>query len=181
VALTATIYNFEIDLADADRHVYESLALRVARHPSESEPYLVARVLAYALEYTPGIEFSRGVSDADEPAIVVRDLTGAITSWIEIGTPSPERLHKASKGVRRVVVYVHKDPAQFLNQLAGAKIHRLDALEIFAFDVPFIDGLVQRLERRVAFSLSVSERELYLSIGRDNLTGTVRPLSVPAG
>jgi uncharacterized protein YaeQ len=63
MALTATIYNFEIELADADRRVYESLALRVARHPSESEEYLVTRVLAYVLELTEGIEFSRGVSD----------------------------------------------------------------------------------------------------------------------
>jgi len=76
MALTATIYNFDIELADADRHVYESLALRVARHPSESEEYLVTRVLAYVLEFTEGIDFSRGVSDPEEPALAVRDLTG---------------------------------------------------------------------------------------------------------
>src|SRR5918999_2002196 len=123
MALGATIYNFDIELADTDRNVYESLALRVARHPSESEEYLVARLLAYLLEYTEGIEFSRGVSDPDEPAIVVRDLTGAISTWIEVGTPDAARLHKASKAARRVAVYTHKDPAQFLKQLAGEKIH----------------------------------------------------------
>jgi uncharacterized protein YaeQ len=176
MALNATIHNFDIELADADRQVYESLALRVARHPSESEPYLVARVLAYTLEYTEGIEFSRGVSDTDEPAIVVRDLTGAITSWIEIGTPDAERLHKASKAARRVAVYVHKDPTQFLNQLAGARIHRAEELEIFAFDRAFVDALVARLGRRVEFSLSVADHELYLSIGADNLSGRVRRL-----
>lgn len=176
MALTATIYNFDIELADADRQVYETLALRVARHPSESESYLVARVLAYALEYGEGIEFSRGVSDADEPAMVVRDLTGAITSWIEIGTPDAERLHKASKVARRVVVYVHRDPAQFMSQLAGARIHRAAEIEIYAVDRTLIEALVARLERRMAFSLSIAERELYLSIGRDNLEGAVRRL-----
>ena len=69
MALTATIYNFDIDLADSDRGVYETIALRVAQHPSESDEYLIGRVLAYLLEYTEGIEFSRGVSDPDEPMI----------------------------------------------------------------------------------------------------------------
>jgi uncharacterized protein YaeQ len=179
MALTATIYNIDIELADSDRHVYESLALRVARHPSESEEYLVARVLAYALEYSDGIAFSRGVSDADEPALLIRDLTGGITSWIEIGTPSPERLHKASKAAPRVVVYTHKDPAQFLKQIAGSKIHRADALELYTLDRELIGALVARLERRMAFSLSVAERELYLSIGSDNLTGRIVSLPRP--
>ena len=83
MAQTATLYSIEIDLADADRHVYETLALRVARHPSESEEYLVARVLAYALEFTDGIAFSSGgLSDPDEPPISVRDLTGSLRVWI---------------------------------------------------------------------------------------------------
>ena len=181
MALTATIYNFDIELADADRHVYESLSLRVARHPSESEEYLVARVLAYALEYAEGITFSRGgVSDSDEPALVIRDLTGAITTWIEIGTPDPARLHKASKAAARVVVYVHRDPTQFMKQLAGATIHRAEALELHAIDRDVIGELVARLERRMAFSLSVAERELYLSIGNDNLAGRIARLSFPS-
>jgi uncharacterized protein YaeQ len=173
MALTATIYNFDIELADTDRHVYESLALRVARHPSESEEHLVARLLAYLLELTEGIEFSRGVSDPDEPTIVVRDLTGAVRTWIDIGTPDAARLHKASKTADRVAVYTHKDPAQFLKQLAGERIHRAEALELYAIDRALVGALVARLERRVAFSLSVTDRELYLSIGQVNLTGTV--------
>lgn len=173
MALTATIHNFDIELADTDRNVYESLALRVARHPSESEEYLVTRVLAYVLEFTEGIEFSRGVSDPEEPTIAVRDLTGAITTWIEIGTPDAARLHKASKAAARVAVYTHKNPEQFLKQLAGEKIHRADALELYAIDRGLVSALVARLERRMAFSLSVTDHELYLSIGADNLTGTV--------
>jgi uncharacterized protein YaeQ len=177
MALTATIYNFDVELADSDRQVYESLALRLARHPSESDEYLVARLLAYLLEFQEGIEFSRGVSSPDEPAIAVRDLTGAIASWIDVGTPDAARLHKASKAARRVAVYTHKDPAQFLKQLAGERIHRDDALELYALDRRLIAALVARLERRVAFSLSVTDRELFLSIGDENLTGAVVRLS----
>jgi uncharacterized protein YaeQ len=173
MALTATLYNFDVELADADRQVYESLALRVARHPSESEEYLVARLLAYLLEFEEGIEFSRGVSDPDEPAIAIRDLTGAIRTWIDIGTPDGARLHKASKAAARVAVYTHKDPAQFLKQLAGERIHRAEALELYAIDRALVGALVARLERRVAFSVSVTDRELYVSIGSENLTGRV--------
>ena len=173
MALGATVYNFDIELADTDRGVYESLALRVARHPSESEEYLVARLLAYLLEFTEGIEFSRGVSDPDEPTIAVRDLTGTLMAWIDVGTPEAARLHKASKAAGRVAVYTHKDPRQFLKQLAGEQIHHAEALELYAIDRGLVTALVARLERRVAFSLSVTDRELYLSIGADNLTGAV--------
>ena len=177
MALGATIYNFDVELADATRRVYESLALRMARHPSESEEYLVARLLAYLLEWRDGIEFSRGVSDPDDPAIAVRDLTGAVTTWIDIGAPDASRLHKASKLAPRVVVYTHKDPGPWLRQLAGEKIHRGEALELYAIDRALIAALVARLDRRVAFSLSVTDGELYLSIGADNLTGAVRRLA----
>ena len=173
MALTATIYNFEIDRADADRKVYESLELRVARHPSESEEYLLTRTLAYALEFAEGIEFSRGISDPDEPTIAVRDLTGGFRAWIEIGTPDAARLHKASKLSPRVAVYMHKDPGQFLDRLARERIHRADAIELWSVDRNLLAQLAARLERRMAFSLSVVDRELYLSIGSDTLSGKV--------
>jgi uncharacterized protein YaeQ len=178
VALTATIYNFDVELADSDRNVYESLALRVAQHPSESGEYLVARVLAYLLEYQEGIEFSRGVSEPDEPTIAVRDLTGKLTKWIEIGTPDSARLHKASKACPRVAVYCHKEGSQWLKGLAAAGIPRADDIELYAFDRAFIADLVNRLERRVAFSMSVTDREIYLSIGNDNLTSAVERLRI---
>jgi uncharacterized protein YaeQ len=178
MALTATIYNFDIELADSDRHVYESLSLRVAQHPSESEEFLVTRMLAYLLEYSEGIEFSRGVSDPDDPAVAVRDLTGRIRTWIDIGTPDAARLHKAAKSGARVVVYTHKNPDQFLRQLSGEKIHRPDELELYAMDRGLIAALAARLERRVAFSVSITDRELYVSIGTDTLTGVVSRLTI---
>ena len=173
MALQATIYNFDVELADSDRGVYESLALRVACHPSESEDHLIARLLAYLLEYVDGLAFSRGISEPDEPAMAVRDLTGAIDTWIDVGTPDAARLHKACKAARRVVVYTHKDPRQFLNRLAGEKIHRADKLELYAIDRALVSALVARLDRRVAFSASVADRELYVAIGTENLHGAV--------
>jgi len=134
---------------------------------------LVTRLLAYLLEFAEGIEVSRGVSDPDEPTIAVRDLTGVITAWIDIGSPDAARLHKASKATARVVVYTHKNSTQFLKALAGERIHKAESLELYAIDRVLIDALVTHLERRVVFSLSVTDRELYLSICADNLTGAV--------
>ena len=101
MALSATIYNFTIGLSDVDRGVYETLELKVAKHPSESDEYLVTRVLAYCLEYAEGIAFSRGLSSPDEPPIAVRDLTGVLKAWIEVGSPDAARLHKAGKAAPR--------------------------------------------------------------------------------
>jgi uncharacterized protein YaeQ len=180
VALTATIYNFDIDLADNDRGVYETLTLRVARHPSESEDYLLTRVLAYALEYAEGIEFSSGgLSSPDDPAIVVRDLTGVVRTWIEIGTPTADRLHRASKAADRVAVYVHRDPTPYIARLSSERIHRADALELWAIERPLIAALAERLDRRMSFSLSISERELFVSLGAEMFTGRVTRLPVP--
>ena len=178
MALTATIYTFDVHLADADRDVYETLSLRLARHPSESEEFFVCRLLAYLLEYRTGIEMSRGVSTPEEPAIFVRDATGRLTAWIDIGVPDAARLHKASKAAPRVAVYTHKDPAQWLRGLAGANIFRGDALELYAVDRVLIDGLVERLERRMALSVSIAERDLFISLGNETLVGAVARLRV---
>ena len=176
MAQSSTVFVFEVDLADADRQVYEHLSLRVARHPSESDEFLVARLLAYCLEFTEGIEFSRGLCDADEAPIAIRDATGALLAWIDVGTPSPERLHRAAKAAPRVVVYVHKDPRQWLRQLAGATIHRRDQLQVRAFDRELIAALVARLERRMALALTVAGGELFVALADAVLTGQMTSL-----
>ena len=181
MALTATIYNVEIDLADSDRGIYESLALRVARHPSESEAYLVTRLLAYALEYTEGIEFSAGgLSNADQPAILVKDLTGVTRAWIEVGAPDAARVHRAAKATDRVAIYIGRNVRQLLEQFAGQKVHRAGEVDLFEIDKTLVDALGERLERRMSFALSVTDRELFVSIGTDTLTGAVTRHSLPA-
>ena len=173
MALSSTLYNFEIQLSDVDRGVYEALSLKVARHPSETEEHLATRVLAYCLEHTEGIAFSRGVADPDEPAISVRDLTGAYRAWIDIGAPDAARLHKAGKAAPRVAVYTHKDPTVLLSQLAGERIHRAEALELYSFDREFLSSFVARLARRTAFDLSVTDRHLFMNIDGITLSGEI--------
>jgi len=179
MALTATVYTFEVELSDVDRGVYESLTFKAAQHPSETNEFLVTRVLAYCLEYGEGIAFSKGLDDPDEPALVVRDLTGAMRVWIDIGNPDAARLHKASKATPRVVIYTHKDPDRLLRQMAGERIHRRDAIEVRAVDRELIDQIAQRLDRRMRFGLSVTDGHLYVTIAGETLEGSVERMSLP--
>jgi uncharacterized protein YaeQ len=174
MALTSTIHQFDISLSDVDRSVYEELAIRAARHPSESMDFFLTRVLAYCLEYQEGIAFSKGgISDGDAPAIQVFDPTGRVLSWIEVGLPDADRLNKAAKAAERVAVYPHKGLRVFLRQLEGKRIHRAGEIEVYAIDPAVLAGLEPLVDRRTSFHLSVSGRELYLDVNGKTLTGAV--------
>jgi uncharacterized protein YaeQ len=178
MALGATIHVFNVRLSHVDRGVYEQLELRVARHPSETAEYLVTRVLAYCLEYREGIAFSKGLSDPDEPAIVVRDLTGALKGWIEVGSPEAARLHKGAKAAEYVAVYPTRDATPWLARLAGERIHRAEQIAIQVIDAALVATFAARLERRMEVDLSVSEGTLYLSMGEETLNGGVERLEL---
>ena len=178
MALGATMYVFTIELADSDRGVYETLEIRAAMHPSESAEYLWTRVLAYCLEYREGIAFSKGLADRDEPTLSARDLTGALTLWVEIGTPTPERVHQGSKACERVVIYCHKDAELLASKLREAGVHRAEAVELYALERDFLQELVKRLERRLTLSLTVAEGHLYCSIGADSFDCQLQRLPI---
>lgn len=179
MALPATLRKFEIALADSDRGVYEQLDWRVAQHPSESERYLVARVIARALEHAEGVEFSKGgLSDDDEPAILQRDLRGDLQAWIEIGSPAPDRLHKAAKLAPRVVVYAWKNVDQLAAAIAEFGVHRADELVVRALPTELLDAVAGTLDRINRWDLSVTGGVLYLAIGATQLEGAVTPVSI---
>jgi uncharacterized protein YaeQ len=177
VALSSTVYTLEVDLAHGDRGVYETLSLRVARHPSESEEFFIARVLAYCCEYSPGIEFSAGgLSNPDDPPIAVRDLTGALVAWVDIGTPAADRLHRASKAAARVAVYVHREASQWLDGLRSARVHRAEALELYALDRDLVGALVAKLDRRMSLAVSIAEGEIFAAFDDGTLSGQLTRL-----
>ncbi|MFZ2507927.1 MAG: YaeQ family protein [Steroidobacteraceae bacterium] len=173
MAQGATMYVFDVRLADADRAVNESLTIRAAQHPSETAEYLLTRLLAYCLEYTEGIAFSKGLSDPDEPAIVVRDLTGVLQAWIEVGAPNADRLHRAAKAAPDVAVYAHRGLDSLMAQLDGERIHRAGEIRLRAVDPELLSGLVARLDRRMSIDLTVSDDTLYVSLGDETLTGSI--------
>jgi uncharacterized protein YaeQ len=175
------MYTFEVQLADMDRAVYEQFTVRAARHPSETEAYLVTRLLAYCLEYEEGIVFGEGISATDEPAVLVRDLSGKLLAWIEIGAPDAARLHTGSKAAERTVVYTHRDPAKVAAPWAGAKIHRAAEIALHSFDPGFVDSAVDALERRNTVTLTVTERQLYVELNGVHLSSAVHTQPVATG
>jgi uncharacterized protein YaeQ len=164
MASKATVYVFTVSLADVDRGAYAELELRMARHPSESAEYLLSRLLAYCLEYEEGIVLTDGVSADDEPAVLVRDLTGQVTAWIEVGAPSAERLHRGSKRAKRTAVYTHRDPAQVLALYKGARIHRAEEIRVYSFGRGYLETIGDTLPRRAVLSVSRSGGDLYFDV-----------------
>jgi uncharacterized protein YaeQ len=156
-----------VNLSHVDRGVYETLDLRIARHPSESEEFLCARLLAFCLEQREGLAFSKGLAEPDQPALEVRDLTGRMQAWIEIGAPDAARLHRASKAAPRVA-------ERYWGSLAGERIHRAASIELYGLDRALVTALVSRLDRRMAFELSVADGMLYVTIGEELFTGALR-------
>lgn len=175
MALTATVFNVSVEFSDVDRGIYETLELKLAQHPSETTEYMLTRLLGYCLEYEEGIAFTQGLSSGDEPAILIRDLTGRITAWIEVGMPDAERLHRASKLTDRVAVYTHRNIRQIMLQLEGKTIHRGEEIPIIAFDKDFISGIAGRMERRTKMSLLVTERHLYVEIAGQTFNCEIEP------
>lgn len=174
MATGATLHTVTLHLSDIDRGVYQELELRMARHPSETTEFLITRLLAYCLEYEEGITFSDGgVSSTDEPAVLVRDLTGRITAWIEVGAPDSDRVHRGSKLAERVAVYTHRDPAKVLAQLTGKRVHRAATIPLVSFDRAFVDAAAAALERRNTAAVSVTEGQLYLELNGISLSTAV--------
>jgi uncharacterized protein YaeQ len=173
MAVGAMIHTFAVQLADVDRRVYEDVTLRVARHPSETDAFMMTRVLAYCLEFEEGIAFSEGISSTDEPAVLVRDLTGRITTWIEVGAPDAPRLHYGSKLADRTTVYTHRDPAKVIALWAGKRIHRAESITLHSFDPGFIEAAAALVERRNAMTLSITERRIYLELNGETLSSAI--------
>jgi uncharacterized protein YaeQ len=173
MALTATLHTLRIALHDADRGVYETLELRIARHPSETLPYMFSRALAYCLFWEADIQFSKGLSTADEPAVWVKAPDGRVRLWIDVGHPSAERLHKASKATGRVAVCTFQEPELVRRSLAGARIHRAHEIELVSLPAALLAPLEAQLERRMDWELTVSDGQLYLVTAGKTLAGEV--------
>ncbi|GEK80718.1 YaeQ family protein [Agrococcus baldri] len=173
MAIGATIHTFEVQLSDVDRGVYEQLTLKVAQHASETLQFMVVRVLALCLEHEEGIAFGDGVSGGDEPAVLVRDLTGALLAWIEVGAPEAERVHRGSMAAERTAVYTHRDPERVAGRWAGKRIHRAEDVRLVSFDAGFVDDVADAVARRTSMSVSVMEGQLYLEVNGTALSSAI--------
>jgi len=168
MALTSTIYRFQIQLSDVDREVYDCIDVRLARHPSETEDYLVTRVLAYALELIPDLAFGRGLSTPEDPGLFAPNDRGGMALWIEIGSPSSSKMHKVAKQADEVRIYTHKSVDLVLAALDHQGVHRAEEIELVAIPAELLDLLCPRLGRKNSWELLRTEDTLYLTV--DDLT-----------
>ena len=181
MALTATIYHLQVALSDVDRGIYEALDLRLARHPSETMRYLLTRTLAYCLSYEQGIEFSKGgLSASEEPPITVRDPTGLLLAWIDIGVPSAERLHKATKAAQRVSVFTSAD-LSLLRRQASRPIHRVADIAVWKLETSLLDAIEERTTRNTKLELVRNEGHLYVTIDAAVMEGALVRCSLVDG
>ncbi|HEY4222226.1 MAG TPA: YaeQ family protein [Myxococcota bacterium] len=180
MAQQATVYRFPVQLSHVDRGVYENIDVRMARHPSETERFLLARLLAYCLYLEEGLAFSKGgLSSPDEPALSIHTLDGRLTAIIEVGSPSAERLHKATKASPRVVVVTHNDPALLVADVAAKKVHKASEIECIALDPAFLDALAAHIgDRGTALELTVTDGNVYVVVAGSTIETTLRKVAL---
>lgn len=179
MALTVTLYKFQIELSDIPRGVYETLDFRVAQHPSEALPYLLTRVLAFVLNTQEGLQFSpTGLHDPDAAAMSVASPNGGQELLIEIGSPSARKLHKATKSTRKVKVYTYKNPESLIAEIKAEKVYRAEEIEIFSLDPAFLGKLAEVLKRDNRWGVLFDDGTITVQAGEESIAGELRLCSI---
>ncbi|AAZ96633.1 conserved hypothetical protein [Thiobacillus denitrificans ATCC 25259] len=179
MALKATIYKADLQVADMDRHVYGDHALTLARHPSESEERMMVRVLAYALHAQDGIAFTKGLFDVDEPEVWVKNLAGEITLWIDLGQPDEARIRRACSRAAQVVVLCYSSSCEvWWKQIAGklARFSNLTVLQLAADTAQALAGLATRGMR---LQCMVQDGEIWLNSETESVAVKLTALMSP--
>jgi uncharacterized protein YaeQ len=174
MAQPSTLYRIKLELSDIDRNVYESLDFRVALHPSELVERLVARILGYALLYEEQLEFGKGISTEEEPDLWARDLTGRILHWVEVGTPSAERIHMANKKADRMSIVCHKGQEALDREVKKRPIHRAASVDVLHLEPLFVAALAKKLTRSSQWTVVHTDGELSITIDDESFAGQVK-------
>ncbi len=174
MALPSKIYKTNIHLADIDRSHYETLQATVAQHPSETEERLVARLLAFAIFYEDDLTFTKGLCANDEPDLWVRGGDGRVRFWVEVGLPDAERIVKASRHAERVALLDCGRALPSWQQQHLPKLANISNLTVIGIDQAFLASLVERLERSVSWSITITEGVCYLTIAEETIETPIR-------
>lgn len=175
MALTATLYRFAVQLSDVDRGIYEELDLRLARHPSETERFLLLRLIAYGLRFGEGLSFSKGgLSSTEEPALAIRTPTGEMVEWIEVGSPSAERVHRAAKACPQVKIFTAAEQPLLEQAARSGALFAPQRVEVVFIAPELLDAMIPLLDRHTTLELTHSDGRLYVSLGGQHFEGDVR-------
>ena len=180
MALTATVRNFVVELADIDRNIYETLEFKLAQHPSENTNRVAVRVLARALAHEEGLEFGRGLSNVEEPALWSKDARGHIKLWIDVGGPSTQRLHRASKQADRVCVFTDKNTTGLKKEWSGQRIHRADDIPLVLFPTTLTSALADSVEKQNHWMVTITDGYLNVGFGEQSVDTQLEQSTVGA-
>jgi len=163
MALKATIYKFSLQVSDLNRQYYQTHALTVARHPSETDERTMVRVLAFALHAHEHLTFTRGLSSEDEPDLWQKDLTGAIESWIEIGQPDEKRARKACGRSKQVFVYTYSgNGAEMWWKQVSEKLRETRNLTVINLPTEQSRQLAQLANKSLPLQVTIQEHEVWI-------------------
>ncbi len=172
MALKATIFKADVQLADIDHGHYTDLQLTLARHPSETDERMMVRLAALALNAhqvqdlchgDARIGFGAGLSSPDEPDVQLQDFTGRTRLWIEVGQPEDKPLAKACSKADQVIVYAHGPAAEVWWRGIEGKLARLDKLGVWRIPAADAQALAALAERSMQLQATVQEGQLTLS------------------
>jgi uncharacterized protein YaeQ len=167
MALKPTIYKFNLALADSDRHHYQNYQLTLAQHPSETAERMVVRMLAFALNASEALNFTKGISTSDEPDLWAKEDNGTIALWIEVGQPKADRLRKAVNQAQQVRLYAFGKTADTWWGLEGKDMPTSDKLQVARFPWADVATLARHLDRTIRWSVSIAGGEIYVDTGVD--------------
>lgn len=163
MALKATIYKADLQIADMDRHYYADHALTIARHPSETDERMMARVLAYAIYAQDGIAFTKGLFDVDEPEVWVKNLTGEILLWIDLGQPDEARIRRACSRAEQVVVLCYGSGCEVWWKQIASKLTRFSHLTVLQLPADTTQALAALAARGMQLQCMVQDGEIWLN------------------
>lgn len=162
MALKSTIYKANLQMADMDRGYYRDHALTIARHPSESDERMMVRILAYALHADDALAFGNGLSTNDEPDLWLKDLTGAIQLWIDVGLPDEKLVRKACARAERVVVISYGRAATQWWRQAQDTLAQLDHLTVHVLPVSGSQALAGLAQRNMQLQCTIQEGQIWI-------------------
>jgi len=171
MALKATIYKANVQLADMDRQVYGDHSATIARHPSETDERMMMRVLAHALNapsdnHHGALEFAKSLWDTDEPDLWQKDLTGQIVQWIEVGQPDEKRLMKASPRSERVTVYSFSHSTPIWWSGIASKLTRARNLTVWQVPAEQSQALAALAQRTMQLQVTVQDGTVWVADGQ---------------
>lgn len=162
MAIKPTIYKLRIALSDLERNHYDSLNLTVALHPSETPERMMARVMAFCINAQPGLRFTKGLSEIEEPDIWLRSSDNKILLWVDVGEPAADRVKKATRQADQVRVYSFNSKSDVWWQQNQGKLAQHQAL-IYRFDHGQITTLATYMTRTMDMSVTITGDSAYVA------------------